>query len=233
MDANSVAVATITWAKSAGEEARLSRSLGVLAAAGLPVAVADRGTSPPFARRLEGMPGFRLTVPREPGLVAQVKASVALAATFGTPFILYVEPDKELFFAARLRDFLRGALEPADAGVVIAERSRESFATFPDMQRYTEGVVNHLCGQLLERPGDYVYGPFLLSRRLLPHVEQIDGRLGWGWRPHTFLAAHRQGLRVRGVTGDYPCPPDQRHEDAADRMHRIRQLSENILGLIE
>jgi hypothetical protein len=34
------------------------------------------------------------------------------------------------------------------------------------------------------------------------------------------------------VTGDYPCPPDQRVEDDAERTHRLRQLGENILGLI-
>jgi hypothetical protein len=40
-------------------------------------------------------------------------------------------------------------------------------------------------------------------------------------------------LRVVQLTDDYPCPPDQRHEDDRERTHRLRQLSQNILGLIE
>ena len=232
MDAQHVAVATITWPRSAAEERVLARSLGLLAKSGIPVAVADRDTSPRFSRFLLQLPGFRVTLPQEVGLVAQVKASIALAATFERRFILYVEPDKELFFGRGLRSFLHRACDGDDVGVVVASRSEKSFRTFPATQRQTEAIANELCAELLDCSGDFFYGPFLMSRALLPHIATLDSRLGWGWRPSTFLAAHRQGLRVVRVTGEHPCPFDQREETDADRRHRINQLSQNILGLI-
>lgn len=98
------------------------------------------------------------------GLVAQVKASFAAAATFQTRFILYVKPDKEAFFAGAIRNFVLDAAGDADVGIVLASRSRASFGTFPPMQRYTEGVINQLCSELVGCDGDYSYGPFLMNR---------------------------------------------------------------------
>src|SRR5687767_1300819 len=125
MDAWQVAVATITWPKSTDEEVLLGRSLQSLGEAGLPVAVADRGTSAAFSHAIRQLPGFRATIPHQPRLVAQVKASIALAATFDTSFILYAESDKETFFKDSLRDFLDRAPDDQDVGVVVASRSHE------------------------------------------------------------------------------------------------------------
>jgi hypothetical protein len=94
-------------------------------------------------------------------------------------------------------------------------------------------VINHLCGDLIGSVGDYSYGPFLMNRALLTHVTNVGPAAGWGWRHFAFLTAHRVGLRVVHVTDDYACPPDQRAEEDADRAHRMRQLSQNILGLID
>jgi hypothetical protein len=232
MDASQVAVATITWPRSTDEEVLLGRSLRSLGEAGLPVAVTDRGTSAAFSHAVSQLPGFRVTIRTQPGLVAQVKDSIALAATFDTSFILYAEPDKESFFKNRLRDFLHRAPDAEDVGVVVASRSNESFKTFPSMQRCTEAIANYLCGLRLGYPGDFLYGPFLMTRNLLAHVARLEDRVGWGWRLSTFVAAHRAGLRVISVTDDYPCPLGQRTENDADRLHRVRQLNENILGLV-
>jgi len=164
--------------------------------------------------------------------VPQIQASLALAATFDKPFTLYVEPDKELFFAGPMADFLRRAPDAADVGVVIASRSDQSMATFPPTQRYTEGVINYLCGERLGAAGDYSYGPFLIARVMLPKLAALDPTLGWGWRHAAFALTVRNALRVALVTGEYCCPADQRVEDEAERAHRVRQLSENIRGLL-
>jgi hypothetical protein len=235
MDQTMVAVATITWARTPVEEGRLRRSLARLAGVGVPVAVADANTSRDFAAFLARLPGCRVTVPSSRGLTAQVAASLGLAGGFGRRFILYTEPDKELFFGRPIRDFVRCAetvYEGRELGVALAARSAESFRTYPRMQRYTEGVINRLCGDLLGCRGDYSYGPFLLNHTLLPHLRTLEQDLGWGWRHFAFRAAHRLGLPVVHVTGEHPCPSDQRTEDDAERTHRLRQLSENIRGLI-
>ena len=59
---------------------------------------------------------------------------VGVAAS-GRPFVLYTEPDKEMFFAEHLRDFVDRA-SGRDGGVVLAARSESSFASFPPVQRY-------------------------------------------------------------------------------------------------
>ena len=200
------------------------------------MAVADAGRDSAFTEFLSRLPGFHVTVPSERGLVAQVTASIERAAAFNTPFILYTESDKALFFDRRMRAFITRAAElrqGRELGVALASRSGESFDTYPPMQRYTESVINRLCGERVGCPGDYSYGPFILSRALVPHLLGAKRHLGWGWRHFAFHTAHRLGLRVDHVTDEYPCPPDQRTEDDAERLHRLRQLSENILGLIE
>jgi hypothetical protein len=236
MDTSLLAVATITWARTPFEEEQLCRSLERLADEHLPVAVADAGSDPDFTAFLSRLPGFEVAVPSERGLVAQVMASMSLAARFDTPFILYTESDKALFFERGLRTLIRRAQERrqgCDLGVALASRSPESFQTYPPMQRYTEGVINHLCGELIGSPGDCSYGPFVLTRALVPQLLTMRQHLGWGWRHFAFRAAHRLGLGVDHVIDEHRCPPDQRVEDDAERLHRLRQLSENILGLIE
>ena len=226
-----VTVATITRARDEREEAVLRAALQRLGESGLHVAVADADSGPGFRTFLESLRGFSVATPRESGLIAQVKASLDLAAHRGTAFILYTEPDKEHFFGRPLQEFLRRAAAP-DVGVALASRSAASFSTFPPMQRYTEGVVNDLCADRLGQPGDYSYGPFLMNRALCSVVADFPADLGWGWRPALFLAARRRGMCVSHVVGDYPCPTDQRHEDDDDRIHRMWQLGQNIAGLI-
>lgn len=229
---NQVGVATMTWVRTPKEETVLRRTLTSLAGCGLPVAVADSGTSRDFLHFLERSPLFSVTVPPDTGLVAQIKASVRMAAVRASRFILYIEPDKQFFFERCLTNFLEAASDHPDAGIILASRSQESLLTFPLMQRYTEGVINHLCSEVIGVRCDYSYGPFLMNRTLVPFVEALEPTLGWGWRHFIFRTAHRQGYRVVPVTGDYPCPDDQRTEDHDERAHRMRQLSQNMLGLI-
>ena len=227
-----VCVSTITWVRQEAEEALIRRALGVLAEPGLPVAVADRGSSRTFTEFLAARPQFAVAAPREPSLVSQVQASLRTALQTGCEFILYTESDKELFFRNGMREFIRQAPRGHDVGVVVAARSESSFATFPPFQRYTEATINELCAQFIGERGDYSYGPLLLNRALVPYVDSLGKEVGWGWRHFVFGAARRLGYRVLHIVGEYPCPPDQQDETQADHVHRMRQLSENIQGLI-
>jgi hypothetical protein len=233
MDSSNVAVATLTWARSAEEAELIERSLDALQRLGVHVTVADRGNDPAFLDRLRARPDTTVLVARQSGLVPQVQESLVHAARRGTRFVLYTEPDKRLFFGSGLRQFLEQAPDEDDVGVVLAARSPESMATFPPMQRYTEGVVNDLCSALIGVAADYCYGPFLMHRALLAQAASIQPQLGWGWRTSTFVAARRHDLRVVPLTENRPCPPEQREEDEGERIHRLRQLSENVLGLID
>ena len=80
--------------------------------------------------------------------------------------------------------------------------------------------------------GDYSYGPFIISRDLLAPIYGVDRSVGWGWRHFAFVAAHRSGRRLAHVRGDYVCPAGERTEHAGDRQHRLKQLSDNLRGLL-
>jgi hypothetical protein len=80
--------------------------------------------------------------------------------------------------------------------------------------------------------GDYSYGPFLMRTTLAPHVQTLPHDIGWGWRHYIFAVAHRRGLHLAHVVDDLPCPEDQRTEDEGERLHRLRQLGQNVNGLL-
>src|SRR5689334_10307412 len=123
---------------------------------------ADGGSPQPFLAVVARIP-VTLVPPRARNLVGQVAASLHAAAATGAPFILYTEPDKQTFFDTHLDGFLDAARRDDDAGIVLAARSDEAFATFPEFQQRTERSFNELCGEILGARTDYLYGPFLLK----------------------------------------------------------------------
>jgi hypothetical protein len=221
----------MTWARTSREEDLLVRSLAAAAALGLPIAIGDRNGRPEFVERLSRLPHAVVVRSRKEGLVSQITAALDAAAAFRPEMLFYSEPDKQLFFAGAATRLLERARRYGKPALVLAARSDASFATFPPMQRYTECIVNQRCGELFGVTGDYSYGPFLMPRRLLSHLRALPSNLGWGWRLAAFRAAAHEGLPIVHVADDLPCPVEQRGEDDAERVHRLRQLSENLLGL--
>ncbi len=226
-----LSIATMTWARNDAEEALLRRSLGLLAGLGMPVFVTDGGSPAPFLDFLRGLPGVTVLSPPRPGLWMQTRTSLRAARDAGTPFILYTEPDKADFFAQSLPQRLAEAVPDDGLGVRLFSRSGEGFASFPAFQQMTETTINACCREVIGVPADYVYGPFLLNRAVVPHLETLPETIGWGWRPYAFNVARRLGYRVAAVTGNFLCPEDQREDTPAERIYRMRQLVQNIEGL--
>jgi hypothetical protein len=234
MNCKEVAVATMTWARDAAEERLLRESLPLLAGLGAPVFVADGGSGGPLLDFIRGLPNFQLFEAGEPGVWRQARMSLAAAADVrAARFILYTESDKRDFFRDGLREFISEAPAGEDVGVVLASRSPESFNTFPEFQRHTETTINRCCAEVLGVEADFTYGPFLLNRALVPHLNRADEAVGWGWRPYAFGTARREGFRIRHVERHLPCPTAQREDDEAERLYRMRQLAQNIQGLLD
>lgn len=233
MDYREVAVATMTWARDAGEERLLRESLPLLAALGAPVFVTDGGSGGPFLDFLRALPNFQVLQAGAPGAWPQARSSIGAAADASAAgFILYTEPDKRDFFRDNLREFISMAPSERDVGVVLASRSAESFGTFPEFQRHTETTINRCCAEVLGVEADFTYGPFLFNRALVPHLDGAEEGIGWGWRPYAFGTARGLGYRIAQVERHLPCPPEQREDDEAERLYRIRQLGQNIRGLV-
>jgi hypothetical protein len=233
MDYGEVAVATMTWARDAAEERRLRESLPLLAGLGPPVFVTDGGSGRPFLDFLQALPHFRVSEAGARGVWPQARASIRAAAdATDARFVLYTEPDKRDFFRGGLREFVEGATADEDVGVVLASRSAESFATFPEFQRRTETAINRCCAEVLGVEADFTYGPFLLNRALIPHLSRAADAIGWGWRPYAFGTARALGYRILQWEGSPPCPPEQREDGKAERLYRVRQLGQNIQGLV-
>jgi hypothetical protein len=227
-----VCISTVTLARTDEEEDALRRALQALSALQFPTYVSDRTSRPGFSDFLTSLAHVNTTEPDGPGLLGQVRASLRAALDSKPGFILYTEPDKEHFFQRGLLEFVDEAADEREVGLIFAARSDESFATFPAMQRYTEGVINQLWEGCGGPSGDYSYGPMLIRPNLVRCLDALDANVGWGWRHFLAGATLASGQRILHRVGHYPCPLDQRHEDDDDRLHRMRQLAENLRGLI-
>jgi hypothetical protein len=233
MDMKNVCVATITWARDAEEETLLRESLQQLSKLNLRVFVTDGGSNSDFINFVQSLPLFTIVEARGKGLWWQVNSSLQAAYDTQTPFILYTEPDKKDFFQQGLSSMLQDAAQDENAGVVLASRSTEAFATFPKFQQTCETTINYCCAEITGQPLDYTYGPFLLKRKLVPYLAQVKPGIGWGWRPYAFCVAHRLGLRIDEIKGAFACPPSQRKDDAKERIYRMKQLEQNIDGIVQ
>jgi hypothetical protein len=222
----------MTRVRSRTEARLITGSLRVLAAHGLPIVVADRGSPDTFLATVQRIDGVTLVRPQGIGLVGQIVASLKAAARTGRPFILYTEPDKHDFFAGELSTFIRRAVG-RPRGIVLASRSAAAFRTFPAVQRGPEAVANDLCRHIIGLPVDYFYGPFLMSRDLVAVLVRMPRNLGWGWRPHAFVTASRRSHSITACIGNYRCPVAQRGEgDRTAANYRARQFYENVTGVV-
>ena len=232
MQLDRIVFATITWARTDDEDRLLRASLTALSELGRPIMVADGGSTPDFLAFLRGLPNIVVVECDHPGLVGQVRSSLGAALATDAAFIVYTEPDKRSFFEHSLRPFLDGAPDDERLGVVIATRNAASFATFPETQRATESAINGLFAREIGIDADFCYGPLILNRALIPTLSGVDPALGWGWRFYVMALAQRAGYTIRVFEGDLPCPPDQHDDNLAERVHRFRQLSQNLQGII-
>lgn len=231
MNLNDVSIATITWARDHQEEAMLRMSLARLSQLDIPVYITDGGSPQSFLAFLGSFPHFHLLEPAKQGLWLQTHSSLLAAYQGGRPFVFYTEPDKTDFFASALHDLLSNVSTPEQLGVWLASRSSAGLASFPAFQQMTETAINNCCAEIIGQPLDYVYGPFLLNRELIPYLQQVVPILGWGWRPFTFHLAKRLGYRLEASVGDFYCPLEQRQDSPAERIYRMRQLTQNVEGL--
>jgi len=232
MQHNNICIATISWARNDAEEGLLRASLQELAKLNLPVFITDGGSPESFTGFIKSLPNFHLLKADAKGVYAQAKHSLQQAYQSGAEFILYTEPDKGAFFQNGLPAMLEEAPKAESAGIFMASRSAEGFATFPHFQQMTETTINKCCTEVIGKEYDYTYGPFLLNSRLVPYLDQVKEDIGWGWRPYLFSLAHRLGLQVAGTTQNFQCPPDQREDDSKERIYRMRQLEQNIRGIV-
>ena len=223
----------MTLARTADEAALLLRSLEQLAAFDRQVIVTDGGAESAFRERLAALPGVIVNRPVfGPGLLAQIRTSMQAAYAAGVPRIFYTEPDKLAFFETGLGSMVDG-LEGADrSGVHLAARTDAAFSTFPAIQRHTEQTINELTAQVVGIRGDYSYGPFVMPAALAPCIIALDEDVGWGWRHFAFVRARQLGMAVTLHQGPYECPPEQRVETQAERLHRVAQLDQNSRGLL-
>jgi len=232
MDKNDICIATITWARNEAEERLLEESLQQLAKLNIPVMITDGGSGPAFLEFIRTFPHFTLLTATQKGVQAQVSNSLSVAFETGSPFIFYTEPDKKDFFSNSLLQIITEIETAETMGVIMASRAASAFSSFPLFQQMTETTINNCCAEIINKNFDYTYGPFVLRSALVPYLKQVNTDIGWGWRPYIFNIANRLGYNVEAAEGDFNCPPDQRKDDAKERIYRMRQLEQNIRGLV-
>lgn len=232
MNKHDVSIATITWARDEEEEKLLRQSLQQLAKLHMPVFITDGGSNAGFVNFLRSFSNFILLETEARGLWAQVKNSVSAAYQSGSLFIFYTEPDKHDFFVNGLPRMLDEVIVNEQSGIITASRTAAGFATFPVFQKMTETTINNCCTEIIGAPLDYTYGPFIMKRQIVPYLELMQEDIGWGWRPYTFAIANRLGYTIEAFEDDFSCPADQQKDNHAERIYRMRQLNQNIQGLV-
>lgn len=232
MNKNTLAIATITWARDDQEEDLLRQSLQQLAATGIKVFITDGGSGAAFLAFMRSFQNFAVSEATVKGVWAQANGSLSAAYQSGAPFIFYTEPDKLEFFRTSLQGMLDAVQTDEQTGIVLAARSATGLATFPAFQQMTETTINNCCAAVTGKTFDYTYGPFLLNRQLVPYLEQMREDTGWGWRPYSFNIACRLEYRVEALEGDFTCPVSQQQDNPAERIYRMRQLQQNIHGIV-
>jgi hypothetical protein len=232
MNLSNLSIATITWARDNEEEMLLRKSLQQLSTLGMNVYITDGGSDNDFLDFLKSFPNFVMLKAEEKGVFAQAKKSLSEAYKNGSSFILYTEPDKLDFFKNGLPRMLHEVTVDEHSGVITASRSKKGFATFPAFQQMTETTINNCCSEIIGNRVDYTYGPFILNRKLAPYLELIQEDIGWGWRPFVFNIAKRLGYTIKAFEDDFSCPPSQQQDNAKERIYRMKQLSQNINGLV-
>jgi hypothetical protein len=232
MNISELSIATISWARNDEEEKLLRQSLQELAQLERPVYITDGGSDSSFIDFLKSFPNFVVLKAEEKGVWAQAKKSLSEAYQSGSRFILYTEPDKLDFFKNDLLRMLDEVTVDEQSGVITASRSAKGFATFPAFQQMTETTINNCCSEVIGDNVDYTYGPFILNRRLVSYLNLIQEDIGWGWRPYIFAMAKRFGYKVEAFKEDFSCPPLQQEDNAKERIYRMKQLAQNIQGLV-
>jgi hypothetical protein len=229
---NNISIATITLARDEEEEMLLKKSLQQLAQLQLPVFITEGGSRPGFVDFLTGFPNFILSKAAVRGVWEQAKNSLSEASRSGAEFIFYTEPDKFDFFSTKLEAMLQAVKANEKTGIIMASRSQAGFATFPDFQQMTETTINNCCAEIIDSNFDFTYGPFLLNKHLVPYLNLVKHDIGWGWRPYIFNIAKRLGFTVEEYEANLYCPHQQRQDTAAERVYRMRQLAQNIEGMV-
>jgi hypothetical protein len=232
MNLKDISIATITWATNEAENLLLEGSLTELAKLHLPVYITDAGSTKSFLSFLDSGIYFHLHNGTIKGVWPQARNSLLHAMNAGAEYIFYTEPDKKDFFEYSLSSIPDSIEGDVNTGIILASRSAKAFATFPAFQQMTETTINNCCAELIGEYVDYTYGPFLIRREIIPHLQQLPDEIGWGWRPFAFNIAKRLGYSVTSVEGDFFCPQDQREDPASERIYRMKQLQQNIEGLV-
>lgn len=232
MNKHDVCIATITWARDEAEEKLLRQSLQQLAKLHMPVFITDGGSNTGFLNFLKSFSNFILLETEARGLLAQIKNSLSAAYQSGSSFIFYTEPDKHDFFVNGLPRMIDEVIVNEHSGIITASRTAAGFATFPRFQQMTETTINNCCTEIISTDLDYTYGPFIMNRQLVSHLKLLQEDIGWGWRPYTFAIANRLGYTIEAFEDNFSCPAEQQKDNPIERIYRMRQLSQNIQGIV-
>jgi hypothetical protein len=185
MNTNSLAFATISWARDEQEATLLTTALTHLSAHGRPLFVTDAGSPGSYIQGLSQLPNSTILGPVR-GVWPQAKSSLEAAAATGAEWIFYAEPDKAVFFAQYLSSMLQEISVNEQTGIVIAARSPKGFASFPVFQQMTETTINRCCAELIGAD----FGNFLC-----PEDQRQDDRSERVYRMRQ-LAQNMEGLAL-------------------------------------
>jgi len=184
-----IAVATVSWIRTAKEAGLILKTIEALSQLELPVVIVDGGSDPRYLQKIREMKNVVLLTGGK-GLTAQLIESQRLAAKLAKT-IFYLHTDKldfALETAPKMIEYYRSLKHQ---GVLVPTRTPASMATYPIFQQKVEDFLNYFMSDYLGVTADYYAGPKIYPASLVSYLDQLQGEIGWGFEAYFYALAKR------------------------------------------
>lgn len=156
--------------------------------------------------------------------VARREAFAAAESNFpNSDTFIWLEPEK-----ATMIQHLQAAARHIASGTDFVFFNRRSLESYPPEQAHAYALVRLAAQYILKLDLDFMFGPFAMSRAMIPHFVNYDGKYGDKWDSIHIpkLRAIRGGVSYKVMEIDYTHPREQTVVETGDMdlfMKRIEQ----------
>lgn len=238
---NDVVLVTTTFSMSM-DDIRVSLALKTCRAArehGYKMIVVDGSPCEEFKAALRET-GAQVLDQQEPGMGQSRRECMKAGLASDAQVLVWLEPEKY-----PLVSLLASCIQPVvDGEAKLVIPRRESLASYPRFQQWSEELGNLILGKITRRPDlDFYSGPRIMDRETAGIMSKYDGTaLGqkmYGDSWHILfipvLWFLHDGFLVKSVTVPYEHPPEQTaaeatHEWNLKREKQLRELVEDMMS---
>lgn len=209
-------------------------------ALGIRCVVVDGGSNADFVSKAAAFDNVRLITMEKGTMGDGRREALREALTFGTPNMMWIEPEKDALVTAENIERILVPLRKGEADIVVPKRTREGFHSLPKLQSWMEKRANKRASQLVhERTGaedaaidqvwDLWFGPKAMSREGARYFETYKGKLDkWDAIIKPVHDAFRDGKKVASVAVDYLYDESQKENEEHNRGMKLKRIDQYV-----